>query len=342
MHRYFFLLVAACVLLLPGCRTPQTVKDAWKGTRSYYYQYLNTPAQLNLDDKGNVLDYQAALGQAIADFDMHLQELERALQNSDRNPDATWVADMTTRFPWLSGVALTDEEGIPRAKIPPNFPKPFTIGNLLEVDPKQQLKDLRAFVQNDPLGPEIYVGNPVYIGADFRGVITVHFDPRTLLARSGDPAHVVLAGPDGILWPGIYDAESTPIASVNWSERVKKSVSGIEKNDLGSFYWVCRYIGNLPLIYAIRIEGEFPLQEENLQGLAVANDFAIGAIDFTQLQSSPAGQPSDSGSGAPMQETEYTDPGMPPAEISPDGHNSPLTEPGSMSDGNQDATPLSE
>ena len=332
MHRYFFLMVAACVLLLAGCRTPQTVKDAWKGTRSYYYEYLNTPASLNLDDKGNISDYEAALGAAIADFDTRIQELERALQNSDQNPDATWVTVMTTRFPWLSGIVLTDSDGIPRAKIPQVYAKPFDIGTLLEADPKQQIKELRAFVQEDPLGPEIYVGNPVYVGADFRGVITVHFDPRTLLARTADASHVMIAGPNGVLWPGIYDAAATPVAAVDWEERVKRSISGIERNELGSFYWICRYIGNLPLIYAIRIQGEFPLQEENLQGLAVANSLALGPVDLSMLQ----GPPSDASA------LESADPGIPPSEITPDGMNSPLTDPVDSLSKGYDGKPLSE
>ncbi len=331
MHRYFFFLLAASLLVLSGCRTPQTVKDVWKGTRSYYYEYLNTPAKLDMDDRGNVLDYESGLGSAIAEFDMQLQELERVLQNSDRQPDAQWVATMTTRFPWLSGIALTDAEGVPQAKIPAVFPKPFVIGTLLEADPKQQLKDLRAFIQDDPQGPEIYVGNPVYSGADFRGVITVHFDPRVLLARTSDPTQVMLAGPDGIIWPAVYDAAATPIANVNWAEKVKSEVSGIERNELGAFYWICRYIGNLPLIYAIRIQGDFPIHEENLKGLAEANEFAIGAVSLSSMQ-----QP------AP-EDAVPSDEGVPPAEITPDGRNSPLEEPGlSRNNDHQDGTPLSE
>ena len=343
MHRYFLLMVAACFLLLPGCRTPQTVKDAWKGTRSYYYEYLNTPAKLDMDDKGNVLDYQAALGFAVSGFDMQLQELERALQNSDQNPDAAWVSGMTVRFPWLSGVALTDEDGIPRAKIPPSFPKPFEIGNLLEVDPKQQLKELRAFVQNDLLGPEVYVGNPVYIGADFRGVIIAHFDPRGLLARTGDAAQVMIAGPDGILWSGMYDAEATPIAAVNWAERVKDDVYGIETNELGSFYWICRYIGNLPLIYAIRIQGEFPIREENMNDLVTANSFSIGPIDLSMLQAAPPEEEMPQQGMLQNMPEEGMGTSTPPQEISPDGQNSPLTEPAPTQDAyEQNTTPLAE
>lgn len=309
MFRYLLLLIIAVSFLAAGCRASQSMKDAWKGTRSYYYEYLNTPAGLNMDDKGDVENYQAVLGSAIADYDLQLQELERVLHNSDRNPDAAWVTAITTRFPWLSGVVLTDEFGTPQAKVPPNFPKPFAAESLLEHDPKQRVKDLRAVVLNDPLGPEIYLGNPVYVGGEFRGVIITHFDPRVLLARTGDPAKVMIAAPGGIIWPGIYDAAATPMAKTDWEKLLREEHSGILKNDLGSFYWISRYLGNLPLVYAIRIQGEFPLRQDNLQALAQANAFAIGTVHFPDMMPE-----------APQ----------PPIEITPDGANSPLTAPDSV------------
>ncbi|CAK7013670.1 MAG: hypothetical protein DELT_02166 [Desulfovibrio sp.] len=324
MHRSIFLLILVSLTLV-GCRAPQTMKDAWKGTRSYYYDYLNTPAKLDMDDKGKILDHQAALGAAIADFDLQLQDLEKALQNSDRRPDAEWVTSMTTRFPWLSGIALTDEEGIPRAQVPMGFPKQFEIGNLLEVDPKQQIKDLRGFVQTHHLGAEIYLGNPVYIGEDFRGVIIMHFDPRVLLARTGDPGKVVIAGPTGIIWPGMYDIQSTPLAGIDWGEKVKKEYAGTVSNEHGTFYWISRYIGNLPLVYAIRVQGEFPVDESNMRSLYEANAYAIGRVDFSQMMQAPDSSPSEE-----------------PVELSPDGAASPLAPPAPAMHNDQTATTLSE
>lgn len=331
MHRYFLILIIASLSLV-GCRTPQTIKDAWKSSRSYYYEYLNTPAELDLDDKGKALDYQSQLGAAIAEFDLQLQELEKAMHNSDHRPDAEWVASMTMRFPWLSGIALTDDYGIPHAKIPVEFPKSFEIGSLLEVDPKQQLKDLRAFVQMHDLGPEIYIGNPVYMGADFRGVITVHFDPRVLLARTGDPAKIMIAGADGVLWPGMYDAAATPVAGTNWGELVKEKHSGLVRNELGTFYWVTRYIGNLPLVYAVKVEGDFPVNENNMRSLVEANAFAVGRISISDLQT----QTTDA--AAPLPDLDR------PADIAPDGANSPLTAPSDVpfAGPGESSTPLSE
>ena len=285
MYRNFILLLAVGAVFLGGCRTPQTVKDAWKGTRNYYHQYLNTPATLNFDDRGDITDYQKALGEAVSDFDLCIMDLERMLQNSDQRPDAAWVSATTGKFPWISGLALTDEYGTPRALIPLNFPKPFDASPLTELDPKQQLKDLRAYVQETSLGSEIYVGNPVYLGEDFRGLIVVHFDPRTLLMRSGDPNRVVIAGPGGILWPALYNIEETPLAGVNWASLVQGNSSGTLSNAKGSFYWVARYLGNLPLIYAIRIKGEFAHHPENLAALGEASNFAIGQVGFDNATS---------------------------------------------------------
>ncbi len=281
----------AMLVLVTGCRPPQTVKNALKDTRSYYRAYLNTPATLDLDNKGGCEEYEVALGAAVSEFDFQLRELERVLQNSDRNPDPAWVGKITKRFPWLAGVALADNTGEARAKVPVDYPKPFEVTALTKVDTKQHLKDLRAFVQEDPLGPEIYIGNPVYSGSDFKGVVVVHFDPRTLIARTTDPGKFMIASPQGVLWPGLYEPASTPVAAVKWGEVVKDSSYGTISNANGTFYWVARYVGNLPLIYAIKVKGEFPQNTDNLSALTVANDYALGAVNIPGAAARPTAMP---------------------------------------------------
>ncbi len=336
MYRTFFLLCLVCVALV-GCRPPQTVKNAWKETRTYYRDYLNTPASLDLDDKGDAKDYQAVLAAALADFDMQLRNLERMLQNSDRNPDPAWVTKVTTDFPWLAGLALTDNEGHPMAQVPPSYAKPFDVGSLTTVDKKQLRKDLRAYVQEDPLGPEIYVGNPVYSGDDFKGLIVVHFDPRTLIARTADPANIIIACPGGIIWPGSFDAQATPIAGVDWADKVKSNAYGTVSNDRGTFYWVTRYVGNLPLIYAVKVKGDFPRQMENLASLETAASYALGSVNLVDDEgrrlAAPQARPDLSGKA----EGEVGDIGSP--NVAPDA---PLTGPRAPSAPNAPASPLSE
>ena len=291
MRRYVLLACMAALAFATGCRPPQTVKNAWKDTRSYYRAYLNTPATLDFDDKGDAEEYQMALGAAVSEFDFQLQELERVLQNSDRNPDPAWVGKMTKRFPWLSGLALTDDAGEPKAQVPADYPKAFEATSLAKVDTKQHLKDLRAFVQTDPLGPELYIGNPVYAGGDFRGLIVAHFDPRVLIARTADPGKFMIACPQGVIWPGLYDPESTPVAAIEWGEVVKDRSYGTVSNANGTFYWVARYVGNLPLIYAVKVKGDFPKNTDNLSALVAANSFALGAVSIPGASSGAVAPP---------------------------------------------------
>ncbi|MCI7506855.1 hypothetical protein, partial [Desulfovibrio piger] len=51
---------------------------------------------------------------------------------------------------------------------------------------------------------------------------------------------------------------ATPLASVNWEETVTKSSSGTCTNATGSFYYMVRYLGNLPLVFAVPESGTFP------------------------------------------------------------------------------------
>ncbi len=284
--RRFFVCFFCCLFLVfgSGCRTPQSVKNVWKETKYYYYTYLNTPVTLNFEDQGDSEEYQQTLASAVSEFDMRIGDLERVLQNSDKNPDAAWLARMTERFPWLSGLALTDASGNAGAKLPMDYPKPFDVLPLLEEDPKQQIKDLRAFVQQTPQGPEIYLDNPVYLGGDFRGLVVVHFDPRVLIGQVTNPGVFMLAGPDGIIWPGMFDAEATPVAAINWGEVVKDQSYGTVSNEQGTFYWVARYLGNLPLVYAVKVSGEFPERLENMAGLTEALPFALGKLDLRDIQ----------------------------------------------------------
>jgi hypothetical protein len=55
----------------------------------------------------------------------------------------------------------------------------------------------------------------------------------------------------------------------------------------GTFYWVTRYLGNLPLIYAVKIEGDFPERIENMAGLSVAASYALGNVSISMPESAP-------------------------------------------------------
>lgn len=234
-----------------GCEKSQTVKDSWKFTTRQYRTYLNTPASVDLDDKGSCEVYEVALGEAVLSMDMELHKLIRAMENSDHNPDQNWVMSMMSRFPWLSGVALVDGSGAMVAQYPEVFAKNFDITPLLEADPKQRPGALRAYAQPDEGGAEIYVANPVFGGAEMRGLIVAHFDIRTLATLSGDPGSFIIASPVGVLWPGNYGGAGTSLGGADWAQLLREKSCGLVGSAGSQFFWTTRYLGNLPLVYAM-------------------------------------------------------------------------------------------
>lgn len=243
-------LLLICVSGAIGCSKSQTMKDSWKFTTRQYRTYLNTPATLDLEDKGSCEPYELALGEAVLAVDSELQKLIRAMENSDHNPDQAWALSMMSRFPWLSGVALVEGSGKLVARYPELYAKTFDAQPLLEPDPKQRMGALRAYVQKSDAGPEIYLANPVFGGGEMRGLIVVYFDPKSLITISPDPGSFAMASPAGIVWPGAF-GEGSVVAQENWETLLKQKSCGLIGPKGSDFFWTTRYLGNLPLVYAV-------------------------------------------------------------------------------------------
>lgn len=246
------LLLSLVLVCLAGCGKSQTLKDSWKFTTRQYRTYLNTPVSLDMEDKGGCELYELALGEAVLRVDGEVQKLIRAMENSDHNPDQSWVMSMMGRFPWLSGVALVDGSGALVARYPEHYAKEFDAQPLMEPDPKQRMGALRAYVQQHESGPEIYLANPVFGGEEMRGLIVVFFDPRSLVTTSADPGGFALATPSGVIWPGNFGEGST-VSAQNWEEILKRKSCGLIGPSGSEFFWTTRYMGNLPLVYAVPV-----------------------------------------------------------------------------------------
>ncbi len=263
-------LVLSCLAMASGCASSVDEESSggiWKTTKQLYKEYLNTPAAVDLGDKGPCEDYEICLGGAMAEVDMQLRDLQKVMDNSDRAPDQRWVEGMMRRFPWLSGLALTDKAGTPMARFPEHGMKDFNVDQLLEPGKNQRPMALRACVVDSPLGPEIYLGKPVFAGGEFRGLVVAHFDIRSLLSVSKDPGAFMIASPYGLLWPGVYDADSTPVPNQDWADLASGSTKGTVSNSNGTFYWTSSYFANMPLIYALPSEGKFMTKPEQLEAL---------------------------------------------------------------------------
>lgn len=257
-----------CAFFLSGCSYNQTLKDSWKYTSRQYRSYLNTPASLDMDDTGSCEVYELALGESVMEVDGQLRNLIRAMENSDQSPDQNWVMGIMRRFPWLSGVALADPEGKPIARYPEYFMKEFDVTPLLTADPKQRIGSLRAYVQQTPLGPEVYLANPVYVGEELRGLIVAYFDPRALVSLSSDPGSFMLASSSGVLWAGRFSAEATAVGQEEWDKVLLNKSCGTIGGSGHEFFWTTRYLGNLPIVYAIPTDaGDVKESDKSMQEL---------------------------------------------------------------------------
>ena len=251
-------MLAAAAFLVAGCSSYQPTKNAWKSTKGFWNTYVSPPASVDYDEKGELSPQAMALTHSMMGIDVELSRLERVMLNADKPPTRDWIVTFFTNFPWISGFAGVKYDGSILGQEPANPMKQLDFIPLLYEDKKQNSRALRADVQPSPLGPEVLLAAPLYDGVDFLGVVATYFDMRTLMQYSGSPENVVILSPQALLWPGKYDFAATPLAGVNWDEVVAKSSSGTCTNVNGTFYYLVRYLGNLPLVFAVAEKGNFP------------------------------------------------------------------------------------
>lgn len=264
--RCFLLLTA--LSLASGCSSYQPTKNAWKSTKGFWNAYVSPPASVDYEEKGDISPRALALTSSMMGIDVELGRLERVMLNADKPPTREWLSTFFASFPWISGFAGVKYDGTILGQEPATSMKELDFIPLLYEDKKQNSRALRADVQNTPLGPEIMLAAPLYDGVDFLGVVAAYFDMRALMQYSSNPEDMVMLTPQALLWPGKYDFAATPLAGVNWSEVISKSSSGVCTNATGSFYYIVRYLGNLPLVFAVVESGAFPEGKGDLeQGL---------------------------------------------------------------------------
>lgn len=238
-------------LLSAGCSSNQSVKNAWKGTKGMWYTYMSPSASIDYDEKGALDVQDLALATRMMEIDIQLAQLERVMSNADKPPTGEWMQAFFAKFPWMSGFAGLKADGTIIGQEPSVPLKPLDFSPLLQEDKKQNLRALRGHVQETPMGAEVFLAAPLYDGQDFLGVVAAHFDMRALMKYSSNPQDLIVLSPETVLWAGEYEAHSSPLTSVNWKEIVVNATSGMVNAGGSDYYWVVRFLGNQPLIFAI-------------------------------------------------------------------------------------------
>lgn len=252
------IILAFLLAALPGCSTYQPVKDVWKSTKGMWNTYVSQPAVLDYENKADLPERGLALSRDMQGVDVELDKLERVMQNADRPPTQEWLNQLFAQFPWLNGFAGIKYDGTILGQQPADSLKDLDFNPLLYEDRKQRSRALRGDIQPSPLGPEIMLATPLYDGVDFLGIVTAYFDMRSLMHFSKNPQDIVILAPNALLWPGKYDFAATPLAGVDWAKAVAESSAGVCSNSTGSFVYMVRYLGNIPLVFATPEKGDFP------------------------------------------------------------------------------------
>ncbi len=240
-----------------GCSSNQTLKNAWKGTRSVWYSTVNVPATIDYDETGSLEEYQMQLAKSMVGVDSQLIALEKTMSNADKPPTEQWTRALFTRFPWLDGFTGARADGTMIGQVPGPPVKSLDFHPLLVEDPKHPRRSVRGYVQDTPMGPEVFLATPLYDTQEFIGIVAVYFDMRAVLRYSEAPDDMVIISPNAILWPGKYNFASTPMAGIAWDKITLEANSGTVTNASGTFYWSMRYFGNIPLIFGVPVKGSF-------------------------------------------------------------------------------------
>lgn len=252
--RHFALVVCLLCLCLPALSGCMQVKSAYKETKTFYHTHINRPSTLDTEERTVLEKSQRDLVQSVMPIDEELTKLEKALDAMATPPDAKAAASFLRRFPWLSGLSMVAPDGTLGASIPGTPLKQLDYTPLLELAPKALPRDLRASIQDTPLGPEILVARPFLQEDQLQVLLVATFDFRALLPFAASPGDFIVRSGDVLIWSGDMDYASTPLASINWTEYLKEHSDGILSNENGSMMWISRYIGGKPIVFAAPVK----------------------------------------------------------------------------------------
>ncbi len=244
-------LLASLALLLPGC---SYVEQKYKDTKVFYHTHINRPTKLDISERTELEASERGLVQRMMVLDEELGRLEKALDAFATPPDAEGAQSLLRRFPWLSGLAMVAPDGTLGASVPPVPLKQLDYTPLLELAPKALPRDLRSFVQDTPLGPEIVLARPFLVDDQLQVLLVASFDFRALLPYVSSPGDLVVRSADTLLWCGDLDYSATPMAAVDWPSYLKENSHGELSDDNGAMLWVSRYLGGKPLVFATKAQ----------------------------------------------------------------------------------------
>jgi hypothetical protein len=247
-----FACLALALLALSGC---ETMRRTWKDTQEVYRTYVNVDPKVDLKAEDHA-HWEEVLAPLMTPVDMQLGELARVVDARDSFPDDAWTDGVLKRFPWLTGLAATDMYGVELLARPEVTLKPLNMAPLVAAGDAWRDRKLRAFVDETPLGPEVYVATPFFKDNALQGLLAAHFDLRSLAQLSPDPAKLMVVSPEAVLWPGGFGELAAAAQAEPWADRLKSDVQGEIEVSGRTLVWLARYLGDKQIVYLAELPPE--------------------------------------------------------------------------------------
>jgi hypothetical protein len=230
------------------------MSNAWDSSQEVYKEYVNVDPEVDLES--DVEDpAERKLATLVTPIDSRIEELSRLLDVTDYYPGEEWFEDLFAEHSWVSGALVVDLDGEVMIRRPEVSMKPVLTEPLIKDEDLLRDRRIKGYIQDSPLGPEIYMASPFFSDGELRGVVAVHFDIRNLTGFASSPEELVVFAPESMLWPGGYE-DLEFLTERPWEEILEDDVSGEIDHEGKRYLWASRYLGDMSIVYAVGSEEE--------------------------------------------------------------------------------------
>lgn len=248
MRNVILLLVAALLVSAVGCTSMrETAQYIGDGMGAF-------DPEIDYELSG-LKGAEERLARLFVPVDERIERLAETVSAVDAPPSREWYESFALSYPWVTGLAVLDENGLVVDRIPSQGLKPLPVSDIIAVEDWPRA-GLRTFFLDTPLGPEVYFVKALTEEGRWLGTFVAHFDPASLKRYSPAPEKLAMFAPGLPLWSTPDAQTATELADQPWQETLEDDVEG--EVDIGetSYVWLARAVGGRHILYAVTERAE--------------------------------------------------------------------------------------
>lgn len=240
------LTIALAVLIFSGC-------NPWETTKRLY-QNRGFPVHIDLQNKTDLDEDEKKLAKALLETDRRIEQLRRSMDRLTQPPGGDWMQHQLRTMPWLNGLQTLSPDGRPLAKFPKSPVKKVDLAAIHALLVDTASDSMRLAPQTTEFGPEVCLVKPFFDRTTSLGCLLAHFDLRSLLSEQTPAKDIIVFVPGELLWTGRNEELAHALIKQDWEALLQNDYQGEIRLQGQSVYWLVRFIGADPLIYAVQTE----------------------------------------------------------------------------------------